>query len=77
MASKMQKKYMTEDGKKKLIEKRKIAGFYQRDIARLLDISETSYNFKETGRRDWKNNERVKLIKYLHIDKEEEELIFG
>ncbi len=77
MSSKLKKRYMTDEGKKKIMEKRKLLGYCQKDIARLLDISETSYNFKETGRRDWKNNERVKLIKYLHIDKDEEELIFG
>ncbi len=70
-------KYMTEEGKKVLISKRKLYGYKQNDIARLLGISICSYSLKETGKNDWKNQERLKLIKYLHLDINEEEIVFN
>lgn len=70
-------RYMTEEGQKVLISKRKLYGYKQNDMARLLGISGCSYSLKETGKSDWKNQERLKLKKYLHLDINEEETVFN
>lgn len=68
--------FMTKEGIELLVYKRRLNGYKQEDVANLIGISPSTYNRKEIGKQDWRNKERITIVKYLKLNDEESKVIF-
>jgi len=57
--------------KNKLAAYRKLHNLKQEDLASMLNISRTSYHYKESGKQEFRLNEAKKIADYFGVSIEE------